>query len=101
MIASFWTTVLGILGLVFLTWVVIFGGLGLLLARSRGGNPVIGLVLGVLAGPIGWGIVMFLTRESRRPVALDDWVDDPVASSDDSPAPATGADQTAFGGHDF
>jgi len=56
-----------ILVVVVLGWVLIFGGLGAVLAKQRGGSSVLGGAWGALLGPIGWIVVYFTTR-SERPV---------------------------------
>jgi hypothetical protein len=48
------------------SWVVIFGGIGCLLSRTRGGSCFSGLAWGVLTGPFGWLVIAWRTR-SRSP----------------------------------
>lgn len=60
----------GIVVLFVAVWVVIFGGLGALLSRSRGGNILTGFTWGTALGPIGWGIVWLRTRGGAR---VDGW----------------------------
>lgn len=70
-------TVLNVVFSIFLliisTWIAIFGGVGGLLARARGGTLAVGIAWGVVLGPIGWLIVVWATRgdsrELRRPPA--------------------------------
>ena len=61
--------VIGIIVLIVAVWIAIFGGIGALLARSRGGSGTVGLAWGALLGPIGWLIVLWVTRRSARPAA--------------------------------
>lgn len=68
--AAFW-----MLFLMVVAWVAIFGGVGALLARSRGGSAVAGLAWGVLLGPVGWIAIWWTTRE-------------PAAADPSTPAPA-------------
>lgn len=64
-------TVLGafvsILLLVVITWVAIFGGIGALLSRSRGGTVPAGLAWGSGLGPIGWVAILLTTRTDPLP----------------------------------
>jgi hypothetical protein len=59
-------TVIGVLVsvlvLVVFTWVAIFGGVGALLSRARGGSTVSGLAWGIVLGPIGWLVTIWTTR---------------------------------------
>lgn len=56
----------GIVVLFVVVWLAIFGGIGLLLARSRGGSPVSGLAWGAILGPIGWIAIVLTTRGTAR-----------------------------------
>lgn len=47
---------------VVLVWVVVFGGVGALLAGSRGGSYGLGFAWGALLGPIGWVVILYITR---------------------------------------
>lgn len=72
-----------LLGVVLLfvgVWVVIFGGIGGLLARTRGGSVVTGFAWGTLLGPMGWGIVWLRTRGGER-LDRDDGLDGWEAAS--------------------
>lgn len=66
-------TVLGvfvsIVLLIVLAWVAIFGGIGALLSRSRGGSVPAGLAWGTILGPIGWCAVLWTTRDVGPPAA--------------------------------
>src|SRR3712207_4747604 len=59
-----------------IVWVAIFGGLGALLARARGGSAVSGLTLGATLGPLGWVIVLWRTRGTHREIASEPWTED-------------------------
>lgn len=48
-----------------LVWILVFGGIGALLARSRGGSWATGLAWGAFLGPFGWAIVAVTTRGGR------------------------------------
>lgn len=65
---------LGFLALVFLAWVLIFGGIGALIARSRRGSATMGFVVGLIP-LLGWPLILWLTRESRRPIGLEEFLD--------------------------
>lgn len=60
------TSVAGVALQVFLllvtVWAAIFGGIGALLARQRGGSAAMGFGWGFLLGPLGWAVVWFTTR---------------------------------------
>jgi hypothetical protein len=56
--------VIGIIVLIVAVWIAIFGGVGALLSRSRGGSGTAGLAWGTLLGPVGWLIVLWVTRRS-------------------------------------
>lgn len=47
---------LNITGLFVFSWILIFGGMGALLAHVRGQSEVTGLTLGLL-GPLGWLLI--------------------------------------------
>jgi len=59
-------TVLGafvsILLLIVMSWIAIFGGIGALLSRSRGGTVPAGLAWGSGLGPFGWVAIYMTTR---------------------------------------
>lgn len=59
--------VIGVVLLVVAVWVAIFGGVGALLSRSRGGSGIAGLAWGTALGPIGWLATLWLTRALARP----------------------------------
>jgi hypothetical protein len=88
---------LGVFVLVVLTWVLIMGGIGALLSRSRGGGIVSGLALGVVGGPFGWAYVAWRTRASRRPVSGDTF----VADADPLPSPAPRASGSSFSEEEY
>jgi hypothetical protein len=67
--------VLSIIGLFVIVWVAIFGGLGALLSRTRGGAAGAGFVWGAVLGPIGWAIVLWRTRASSREISAEAWAD--------------------------
>jgi hypothetical protein len=54
----------GVLLLVVLTWIAIFGGIGALLSRVRGGTAPAGLAWGTGLGPIGWLAILWTTRQA-------------------------------------
>jgi hypothetical protein len=60
--------VIGVVLLVVAVWIAIFGGVGALLSRSRGGSSIAGLAWGTALGPIGWLATLWLTRSLTRPV---------------------------------
>lgn len=81
-----------ILLLIVATWIAIFGGIGALLSRSRGGSVPAGLAWGTGLGPLGWLAILWTTRKDRiapeealpltepnstkpapRPAAADQW----------------------------
>jgi len=55
---------IGIVVLIVAVWIAIFGGVGALLARARGGSGMAGLTWGMLLGPIGWLVIYWITRKS-------------------------------------
>jgi hypothetical protein len=67
--------VVSIIALFVVAWVVIFGGLGAVLSRTRGGSAGAGLICGAVLGPIGWGIVLWRTRASTREISGEAWAD--------------------------
>jgi hypothetical protein len=89
-----------------LVWVLIFGGIGAVLSRSREGTAVAGFVLGTLLGPIGWGVVFWKTRASHRPTDSGAWLRGPDDASS-RPLPMSTADcadastRTTGGSHDY
>lgn len=52
--------------LIVLTWVLIFGGVGGLLAWTRGGAVATGIAWGVVLGPLGWVGIIWTTRAVAR-----------------------------------
>lgn len=66
------STAIGILATILLlfvaVWLVVFGGVGALLAPHRGRTRVSGFLWGALLGPIGW--VVLLIRPGSLPRAL-------------------------------
>jgi len=48
--------------LIVVTWMVIFGGVGGLLARARGGSVAAGIAWGIILGPFGWLAIVWTTR---------------------------------------
>lgn len=52
-------------------WVVIFGGVGAVLAYTRGRQPAWGLLLGCLAGPVGWWILCTQDQEDEEGEEVD------------------------------
>lgn len=54
----------GVLLLVVLTWIAIFGGIGALLSRARGGTAPAGLAWGTGLGPVGWLAILWITRKA-------------------------------------
>ncbi len=87
-------TVLNVVFSIFLlivfTWMLIFGGVGGLLARARGGGVAAGIAWGVVLGPFGWLAIIWATRLTARAsntvttaaLAEPDW-SGPGASWDD------------------
>jgi hypothetical protein len=57
----------GVLLLVVLAWMAIFGGVGAVLSRSRGGSVPAGLAWGAVLGPFGWLAVLWVTRAPEAP----------------------------------
>lgn len=55
-------------------WLAIFGGLGALLSRARGGSVAAGFVWGAVLGPIGWIAIYWRTRVPRQATATG-WTD--------------------------
>lgn len=55
---------IGIAVLVVAVWIAIFGGVGAVLCRSRGGARATGFTWGMLLGPIGWLVVYWVTRKT-------------------------------------
>lgn len=51
-----------ILLLIVSSWIAIFGGIGALLSRSRGGSVPSGLAWGTGLGPVGWLVIFWITR---------------------------------------
>jgi hypothetical protein len=47
-------------------WVISAATLGALVARAMGLDPVVGLALSVVLGPLGWLGLPILQRQSRR-----------------------------------
>lgn len=73
--------VLSIFLLIIVTWMVIFGAIGGLLARARGGTVAAGVAWGVVLGPVGWLAIVWSTRggapalaEAAAPTAEPEWL---------------------------
>ena len=70
-------TVLNLVASIFLliivTWMAIFGGVGGLLARARGGTVAVGIAWGVCLGPFGWLGIIWTTRGSARRLRQDSY----------------------------
>lgn len=66
---------LGLAVLIFLAYVLIFGGVGALLARHRGGSAATGFIIG-LVPVIGWFVVLFITRSGTRAIGADEWLEE-------------------------
>lgn len=69
MVGDAFNIALGFLILIVGTWVLIFGGIGLMLARSLGQNAVLGFALGTILGPIGWLAIWLMARYGGLPGA--------------------------------
>ena len=88
-------------------WVLIFGGIGATLSHAREGGWISGFVLGVVLGPIGWGVVMWRTRATRRRLdgstALGGETNErwPSSSSEAMGTATEGNRPLAGGGHDY
>jgi hypothetical protein len=76
MLGSVLDVVFTVLALLVGTWVLIFGGIGALLSRSRGRGAASGLALGTLLGPIGWAVTWWTTRAPRLGPSATDRVRD-------------------------
>lgn len=50
--------------LIVISWIAIFGGVGALLSRSRGGTVPAGLAWGTGLGPLGWVAIYMTTKPS-------------------------------------
>jgi len=55
--------IISVLLLIVAVWIAVFGGVGALFARSRGGSAPMGLAWGAALGPIGWLAIAWFTRE--------------------------------------
>lgn len=73
-----------VLVLVVLVWAAIFGGLGAVLAASRGGKKGEGFLWGVFLGPVGWLITMVRTRGGARPFSGRTTPGEEVGAGDDA-----------------
>lgn len=73
--------VFGIFLLFVVTWMAIFGGVGGLLARARGGAVAAGIAWGIVLGPFGWLGIVWTTRRSAREVRLSDLAAEPELAS--------------------
>ena len=66
-------TALGILFLIafliVVTWIAIFGCIGALLARARGGAAGMGFACGMFLGPVGWALIWVVTRRQAALIA--------------------------------
>ncbi len=78
-----------ILLLVVVAWIAVFGGIGALLSRSRGGTAPSGLAWGVALGPFGWLAVLWTTRQQRSPASpvLDEPLRGAYLSGSSAPRP--------------
>lgn len=70
-----------ILLLIVVTWMVIFGGVGGLLARAREGSVTAGIAWGIIFGPFGWLAIVWTTRgkppvlpEAAAPPSESEWL---------------------------
>jgi len=91
-------TVLGLIVSVLLllvaAWIAIFGGIGALLSRNRGGSTPAGLAWGTGLGPIGWLVIIWTTREgeslpiSEQQISSSSYL---PLSTNSSPAPTSPA----------
>jgi hypothetical protein len=73
-----------ILLLIVMSWITIFGGIGALLSRSRGGTIPAGLAWGSGLGPFGWVAIYLTTRTSplvpsERPLPVSYFSEPPAA----------------------
>jgi hypothetical protein len=99
----------GVLVLIVMTWVIIFGGIGAVLSRSRAGSAATGLAWGALLGPIGWIVIWVRTRGGGRPVTAGEWVGDtlppggrePLSPAATEPLPEAHSVPREGGGHVF
>jgi hypothetical protein len=57
--------IISVLLLLVITWIGIFGGIGALLSRKRGGSAPAGLAWGTVLGPVGWLVIIWTTREGE------------------------------------
>jgi hypothetical protein len=51
--------------LIVVTWIAIFGGIGALLSRARDHSLSTGFAWGAGLGPVGWLVILWVTRERR------------------------------------
>lgn len=90
MVGDAFNIALGFILLVIGTWVLIFGGIGLMLARSFGQNLVLGFALGTVLGPIGWLVIWLVSRRHGIARSTTGFVDKINRSVD---LPAVGASE--------
>jgi len=57
--------IVSVLLLLIATWIAIFGGIGALLSRNRGGSTPAGLAWGTGLGPLGWLVIIWTMREGE------------------------------------
>lgn len=74
-------------------WLVVFGGMGFLLARQRGAQSWTGVAAGCLFGPVGWLGLLRMTRASRQA--------DPEPWRAEDRAATAQAPEGGAGGHRF
>lgn len=72
--------------LIFCAYVLIFGGIGALLARHRGGSAAMGFVVGLIP-VLGWLVVLWLTRRAVRTISADEWLGPDPGTTGWSPDP--------------
>lgn len=63
-LANVVSAALVVIVMVILTWVVIFGGVGIAIASSNGRSAVLGFSLGAILGPIGWLLIWLIARQA-------------------------------------
>jgi len=80
-------TLISVVLLIVAVWVAIFGGVGALLARSRGGSGPMGLAWGTALGPVGWLVIAWVTRaDGPEGLAPADSSSPPVAEIGRAPS---------------
>lgn len=91
MVGDAFNIALGFILLIIGTWVLIFGGIGLMLARSLGQNPVLGFALGTILGPLGWLITWLMGKRNGITRAAAGFAGN-VGDAIDLPDPGAGGD---------